>query len=648
MVFSVHAAAGPTFLAAEYEHRLLRVGSIGSHPAGSAAPRHSKLALTYTLYEFMHIDAIFDQPLFFNSASSRKEFLEDMKHAAATSSSSASSSSSSSPLSSAASSILPLNHSHVHLLDQALLLSCQDGVNFTFESSTSYPVNNNWSQLKGQVMYALDAPSNTLRHIIHGLFDPMIDQHDHTTHPTRNVFNTQMMAQHDASKLTRPNILSLLLPISYTQHGQTHHFLTPGQTPDFKKCTLQYQNLRSRVEQVKQLYLDVEQANQIDIIHEWSDLAAITNRKGQESKHLMNVPLTQFQHQHQHQPHSMIRKRTMIQAASNDSLINDIAPIPIYDVTQEKQKLLKKHELTAKDFDTSTIDLNGDEDPFARSSILLDVGSGVKFLSIILKPVVNGVLKPAVKGAVDLMVDNVMGALGDQLFYSVTEETSPDLSAMLGSTVQANVSNILIDSITYAMTKTLVLCLNEKVAPYVSNRLIKELPAQLHHIIHIILERKIPERLERTLPVIIHRVTSLTLTHSLVRSIPHSVVPAVFHSLGGLNTASAVSRPKTLYEICMQCYMQSVGAKPPQPMAPPDLFDGYKDGPPRPGANCGACPTSTFSMYYGIYHSAYFTGYYAEYYGEYYSQALQETDKAMYEDIGGPGGKGEKDEDTPS
>lgn len=296
---------------------------------------------------------------------------------------------------------------------------------------------------------------------------------------------------------------------------------------------------------------------------------------------------------------------------------------------QDEAGRLVKH--SPLDGPSSTPQLDPD-DPF--SNIFLSLETATQYMSAMLKPIVHGTMKPATKGTNDLLLDDLMTILGNNLFYSVVEEVAPDLSIMLAKTSGAELSNILQDSMTFALTRTLTQSVTANVAPYVTARLNRELPGPLHTIIHSILVAKIPERIERTLPVILGRVLSLTLTHALSRSIPHAVVPTLSHSLG-LNHAGALSRPKYYHEICMECYMQSVGLKPVQRMAPPDLNpDGYDSGVgsggQRSGTECGACPTSTYSMYYGIYHAGYYTDYYSEYYAEYYSQALQQMDETMY------------------
>lgn len=306
---------------------------------------------------------------------------------------------------------------------------------------------------------------------------------------------------------------------------------------------------------------------------------------------------------------------------------------------QAQGKLVKHSPLDAPSSASSSSSSSSQldpEDPFAN--IFLSLETATQYMAAMLKPIVHGTMKPATKGTNDLLLDDLMTILGNNLFYSVVEEVAPDLSIMLAKTSGAELSNILQDSMTFALTRTLVQSVTANVAPYVTARLNRELPGPLHTIIHSILVAKIPDRIERTLPVILGRVLSLTLTHSLSRSIPHAVVPAVSHSLG-LNHAGSFGRPRAYYEVCMECYMQSVGLKPVQRMAPPDLNpDGYDSGVgsggQRSGAECGACPTSTYSMYYGIYHAGYYTDYYSEYYAEYYSQAMQAMDEKMYADKG--------------
>jgi len=277
-----------------------------------------------------------------------------------------------------------------------------------------------------------------------------------------------------------------------------------------------------------------------------------------------------------------------------------------------------------------------EDDPL--STVFLSVDTSAQFVSLIMKPVMNGVMKPATAGTVGLLMDSIMTVLGENMWYSVEDEVAPDLAVMLGLSAQANVSNILQDSLTYAITKSLAEVITDNVGPYVSERLINMLPGPLHSIIQTILELRIPHRLQQTMPVILSRVLGVTLTHSLTRSIPHIVVPSISLSLG-LGHAGSSGRPRYYHEVCMECYLQSIGAKPANVPVPPDMNpEGYQNpagtgsgqGPSRAGSECGACPTSTYSMYYGIYHATHYTDYYSEYYAEYYSQAMQMTDQALY------------------
>jgi hypothetical protein len=290
--------------------------------------------------------------------------------------------------------------------------------------------------------------------------------------------------------------------------------------------------------------------------------------------------------------------------------------------------------LDASSVDSVTPVVIGPDDPFA--SVFLSVGEAEKFITLIMMPICNGVMKPATRGATDLLLDSVMTTLGNLLFYSIIGEVGPDLTIMLGVTVGANLTNILQDSLTFSITRTLVQAVVANVVPYLSARVTTSLPGPIHTVAHAILEQNIPARLERTLPVILVRVLGITLTHALTRSISHVVVPSISHSLG-LGHAGSISRPKAYYEICMRCYMQSTGRSKIMRMSPPDMnpsgYDsGVGSGGTKPGSECGACPTSTYSMYYGIYHAAYYTDYYGEYYAEYYSQAMQMTDEMMYKE----------------
>lgn len=643
------AAGGPRLLSAEYELRSLNVGTVqrAASPGelthtDSSGSGSASYELAWSGYEFAAIDLIFDQPLYITSARA-------VLAANGGGGTAAAGGQYGQPISPHRT-----NHTALPALDGAIVLECPTTAGGEDTSVQQFSLTNRWPGTADDAttveadywtsptdqLLPLYSQHNSLKADIVQLFDRRVDQ-------TRSIQSTSLFAAtagQDAATLAsvvgRPNVLSLMLMLSFESSEGTRRFMQVDEAhrSPLAHCKVTYVSVTERLEAQRDLLSNTTSSSVVPPPPDLSLSSGLTNFRGAEVDFsAASLTVRKGAQTAWVQQRSLVR----VQEGLEDDFSEDAADSSATSSEVERERRDEKDEQpyahspldppatpkiagaassSSPPSSSSSLSLSSSwsEDPF--NNILLDVASGVGFVQLILKPITNGVMKPATKGTNDLLLDDIMTELGTNLFDSVVDEVSPDVNIMLGTALQTSLSNILQDSLSYAITKSLTQAITADVAPYVIDRLIKNLPGPLHTIVHSILEKKIPDRLERTMPVILSRVLSVTLTHSLTRAIPHVVVPTVSHSLG-LGHAGSFSRPKYYWEVCQRCYLQAIGKIPPVRMAPPDMNpDGYDSGigsgGVRPGSECGACPTSTYSMYYGIYHAAYYTDFYSSVLGE--------------------------------
>lgn len=614
--------AGPRLLSSSYDIRFLKVGSV--ELSGSVDSSVSDVAAGYQLswnrYQILNIELVFDQPLYISS-----QHAIEGTH---TRTSSTPRSSSSSTFGSANLTVAP------HDLVGSISLECRNSKSHIarFELSAWREGNTTdresfWSKPRPDLLPTF-SHDNMWKEQLEQLFDPEVEA---TTRKPTTLFGSSSSSSASLLKVAgSPNVLSLMLVSSFADESGRTTFLDldTDQPNPAAGCNIRYHSVAARIEAAAAAASSSSSAD-VAAGGDSSRLSGLTNFRGHEVsfpatpitvKTGRATPTTTTTERIIYRVQQGLEQTLDLEdeedAASGDapaappsedrlyahSPLDDAPPVAA--VVGSPSVVSPAH---------ASLALDALDDPF--HNVFLDVSAASQFVSLILRPICHGVMKPATKGTNDLLLDDLMTEFGLNMFDSVVDEVGPDLNIMLGLSVEGAVSNVLQDSLTYAITKSLAQAITANVSPYVVDRLIKNIPGPLHTIIQSILEKKIPDRLERTMPVILSRVLSVTLTHSLTRSIPHIVVPAVSHSLG-LGHAGSFSRPKAYYEVCMKCYMQSVGIATPVRMSPPDLNpDGYDSGigsgGQKAGSECGACPTSTYSMYYGIYHAAYYTDFYS-------------------------------------
>jgi len=241
-----------------------------------------------------------------------------------------------------------------------------------------------------------------------------------------------------------------------------------------------------------------------------------------------------------------------------------------------------------------TASIRADAAASAQALLETQLDATIPGANLIFKPVFGGVMKPVIKTTTDYMCQFIMNTVNNHMFHSVVNMVQPDVDAMLGVTITANLTNILVDTISFSLTKALAFALTQSIGPYVTSHLDEKLPPILHKILDMVLKRKIPNELEGTVPMYTGRIAQLILGHSLTRSVTHAIVPALTHSLSHRTEADL---------FCHTC------------------FYNHKD--------CHLCSFSPQTVYYHLYHATYFSDYYSDYYADYYVQAMQKVDIAQ-------------------
>ncbi len=239
----------------------------------------------------------------------------------------------------------------------------------------------------------------------------------------------------------------------------------------------------------------------------------------------------------------------------------------------------------------------------AEVAALLETETKVQgMVGLIMDPVVGGF----VKSIIDLTSNLMMDAFGDhftkKMYDAINTEVPPDVTMMLGTTLKANLSNVMTDSITFAVSKSLSDGFIRTFTPPVVDRMVEGLPWRIHAMLDRVLYEKIPRHVDEMAPKVIARGMTVTLIQGLTRSITHALVPTLTHALPH-------SANSDYY--CYICATQADA--------------------------CHLCHFSALSVYYQVYYGTYYSDYYSNHYGNYYTHAVRKVDGAVIKKILIPG-----------
>ncbi len=202
-----------------------------------------------------------------------------------------------------------------------------------------------------------------------------------------------------------------------------------------------------------------------------------------------------------------------------------------------------------------------------------------------------GIGKPIVVQTAKLLSSVVAPIFAETMGADLVLEVSPHLARMLSVATRMHLSSVLVDSLTYTLSKITSTSLIRSVGPFLVDRMYPHLRSRLARGIHITLVDKMAISISRDVTDMNFRAIQLFLQAGLTRSITHALVPTL---------SSTIAHHKNSDEFCMLCHR-------------------YK-------THCHLCHFSQETMYYTHYHSAYFSEWYADYYADYYLYALQLLD----------------------
>jgi len=239
----------------------------------------------------------------------------------------------------------------------------------------------------------------------------------------------------------------------------------------------------------------------------------------------------------------------------------------------------------------------------ADVAILLEAETQVRgYVALMFDPVIGGFIKPVVDLTHGLLMDSFGGHFQKKIATTTVSEVAADLTQTLGIALRANISNILTDSLTYSIGRSLSDGFIATITPVVQDKLKKFLPKSVGAMLNKVLLLNIPAYVNEHMPQVVARGLSVTLMQGLTRSISHALVPTLTHALPHSANADYY---------CYVCATQNDA--------------------------CHLCHFSALSVYYQAYYGTYYTDYFSDYYGNYYTHALRRVDEATHQKIKVPG-----------
>jgi len=203
---------------------------------------------------------------------------------------------------------------------------------------------------------------------------------------------------------------------------------------------------------------------------------------------------------------------------------------------------------------------------------------------------VNAVMKPMVETVQDQTGASAGQSMQAKVKADILMKVPPQVIWLVKDPLRRNITNMVTDGTTYALTKTLMQSIPTVLSPHISVSMYEMVIDKVTTALAPLLERTITYTVSVAVPATLRRSLPLSLQYALNHAISHAVVPAVAGSLSHSTTAT---------EHCRSCYYERKG--------------------------CWMCGNSEESMYFRNYHSTHFADYYSEYYSQYYYAALNKV-----------------------
>lgn len=217
----------------------------------------------------------------------------------------------------------------------------------------------------------------------------------------------------------------------------------------------------------------------------------------------------------------------------------------------------------------------------------------------VMSSVMGGLVKTVVEGAIDLLWkpmteqvtfrdgSNVEDDLVGKTETNNNAEAPQQIATMLDAALTYNLTNLLTDSVTAAVSPRVAASLSEAVGFQIKNVIYEHAKDKASDLIIRLVKPSIQSRLIKSIPRLVTSALLARMSNTLTRSITHAILPTVSRS---------VTQNNDQLFYCSQCYH-------------------YKK-------YCNYCHYSTSNSYYNVYYSAYYADYFSDYYGKYYTEAL--------------------------
>lgn len=220
---------------------------------------------------------------------------------------------------------------------------------------------------------------------------------------------------------------------------------------------------------------------------------------------------------------------------------------------QQQQQQQQQQEEDGQAFSTSAATNTSSSSPsspslLSSSPLFMEMTTnlmarGVPGLSLILKPVVNGVMKPVLKVAINMMTpslteiinENLQARMVAQLPADVAKKVSNKGGPALATALTDALSATLAKSVSAAITKTLGLKLRDSIPDAVSPRVVT---AVVRKVTDTVVYRLVPQLVKATKGLVAKNLASI-----LMRSVSHAVTSTLSMTLNPLRFP-----PKSLEE----------------------------------------------------------------------------------------------------
>lgn len=202
---------------------------------------------------------------------------------------------------------------------------------------------------------------------------------------------------------------------------------------------------------------------------------------------------------------------------------------------------------------------------FAELHAQAGVGTGLRGipgLSDILNICMKMLLPPVMDPVLEKLNDHLEHTLAATVAKDVDAATPQDTAAMLEPDLRRNLTNLIVDTVTAAVTQPLCRDLTASIAPPLIDDLVALLETDLNERLTKALQPLLTLRLGATLPRLLDRALIVSLTRALSHALPHTLVPALASYLAPVLDSRIRAHPLTiqLSHQCVQCQQDTAVA----------------------------------------------------------------------------------------